>query len=94
MVALQTTDAVVLRSNPTSLTVENSEDRQGHCKYCQFSRYSEVETPKKTKKEKTNDVAVQWRTLPLKTHQRLKLFFLPIFVIFLNVALVRLQRRN
>ena len=30
----------------------------------------------------------------LLSHQRLKLFFLPIFMIFLNVAPVRLQRRN
>ena len=33
----QTTEAVVLGSNPPSLTLENSEDRQNHCVYCKIS---------------------------------------------------------
>ena len=37
MVALQTAEAVVPGSNPASLTVENSEDRQSHCEYCKIS---------------------------------------------------------
>ena len=31
LVALQTTETVVPSSNPASLTVKNSEDRQGRC---------------------------------------------------------------
>ena len=37
LVALQTTEAVVPGSNPASLTLENSEDRQSHCVYCKIS---------------------------------------------------------
>ena len=33
-IALQTTKAVVPGSNPASLTMKNSEDRQSHCVYC------------------------------------------------------------
>ena len=36
LVALQTTEAVVPGSNPASLTVENSEDRQSHCAFCKI----------------------------------------------------------
>ena len=34
LVALQTTKAVVPGSNPASLIVKNSEDRQSHCVVC------------------------------------------------------------
>ena len=34
MIALQTAEAVILGSNPASLTVENSECRQSHNAYC------------------------------------------------------------
>ena len=37
MVALQTAETVVPGSNPASLTVENSGDRQSHCVYCTIS---------------------------------------------------------
>ena len=36
LVVLQTTEAVVPGSNPASLRVENSEDRQSHCAYCKI----------------------------------------------------------
>ena len=47
MAALQTTEAVVPGSNPASLTVKNSEDRQIHCVYCKISG---AEGPKKIEK--------------------------------------------
>ena len=51
MVALQTTEAVVPGSNPSSLTVENSEDRQSHCVYCKISGQRERPTIKPKKKK-------------------------------------------
>ena len=50
LVALQTTEAVVPGSNPASLTVENSEDRQSHCVYCKISGQSGRPPPKAKKK--------------------------------------------
>ena len=56
LVALQTAEAVVPGSNPASLTVENSEDRQSHCVYCKISGQRGRPPPgakkKKEKKEK------------------------------------------
>ena len=37
LIALQTIEAVVPGSNPGSLTMENSEDRTGHCVDCKIS---------------------------------------------------------
>ena len=37
LAALQNTEALVTGSNPASLTVKNSEDRQSHCVYCKIS---------------------------------------------------------
>ena len=51
MAALQTTEAVVPGSNPASLTVKNSEDRQSHCVYCK-SRGREGDLPLRQKKKK------------------------------------------
>ena len=46
LVALQTSEAVVPGSNPASLTVENSEDRQSHCvQYTVKSRGREEDLP-------------------------------------------------
>ena len=59
MAALQTTEAVVLGANPASLTVKNSEDRQGHCVYCKFSGQRELppsEAKKRNKKQKQNNL--------------------------------------
>ena len=53
MVALQTTEAVVPGSNPASLTVENSENRQSHCVYCTVkSRGREGDLPLGPKKRR------------------------------------------
>ena len=51
MVALQTSEAVVPGSNPASLTVENSEDRQSHCAYCKISGQIERPPPEAKKEE-------------------------------------------
>ena len=51
LAALQTTEAVVPGSNPASLTVNNSEDRQSHCVYCKISG-QRVKPPPETKKKK------------------------------------------
>ena len=52
LVALQTTEAVVPGSNPSSLTVENSEDRQSHCVYCKISGWRGRPPPGAQKREK------------------------------------------
>ena len=58
MVTLQTTEAAVPGSNPASLTVENSEDRQSHCVYCKNLGAERKTSPwnqkKKDKKGKAN----------------------------------------
>ena len=51
-VALQTTEAVVPGSNPASLTVENSEDRQSHCVYCKISGQRGRPPPEAKKKDR------------------------------------------
>ena len=51
LVALQTTEAVVPGSNPASLTVKNSEDRQSHCVYC-TNLWAERKTSPRGKKKK------------------------------------------
>ena len=50
LVALQTTEAVVPDSNPSSVTVENSEDRQSHCVKRVNSRVREGSLPLSPKK--------------------------------------------
>ena len=52
MAALQTTEAVVLGANPASLTVKNSEDRQGHSVYCKISGQRGKPPPEAKKNEK------------------------------------------
>ena len=44
---------VVPGSNPASLTVENSEDRQSHCIYCEISG-QRGRPPPKAKKDRKN----------------------------------------
>ena len=51
LAALQTTEAVVPVSNPASLKVKNSEDRQSHSVYCKISG-QRGKPPPKTKKRK------------------------------------------
>ena len=57
MAALQTTEAVVPGSNPASLTVKNSEDRQSHCVYCK-SRGREGDLPLRPKKEREKKISL------------------------------------
>ena len=59
LVVLQTTEFVLPGSNPASLTVENSEDRQSHCVYCKISGQRRSTLPpepkKRYKKNKKNN---------------------------------------
>ena len=64
MVALQTTEAVVPGSNPASLTVENSEDRQSHCVYCKISG-REGDLPLRPKKRFKKKIYIYWPYLAL-----------------------------
>ena len=66
LVAFQTTKAVILGSNPASLTLENSEDRQSHCVHTGYTVKSlgkEGDLPSEAKK--TFLYTLQYETLDL-----------------------------
>ena len=59
LVAFQTTEAVVLGSNPATLTVGKTlEDRQSHCVYCKIS--GQVAKPPPEAKKGSESVTVPY----------------------------------
>ena len=57
LAALQNTEAVVPGSNPASLTLSNSEDRQSHCVFCKISGQKGKPPPAAKKEKEKMDIS-------------------------------------